>query len=54
MFIGYARVSKTDGSQNLDSQTDALIKSGVDSNNIYHDEASGKTIKRPAHHLKLV
>ena len=48
MLIGYARVSKVDGSQNLDLQTDALINSGVDSNNIYHDEASGKNIKRPS------
>ncbi len=26
MLIGYARVSKSDGSQNLDLQIDALIK----------------------------
>ena len=48
MLIGYARVSKVDGSQNLDLQTDALINSGVDSSNIYYDEASGKNIKRPS------
>jgi DNA invertase Pin-like site-specific DNA recombinase len=48
MLLGYARVSKIDGTQNLDLQTDALIKSGVNSNNIYHDEASGKNIKRPS------
>ncbi len=29
MLIGYARVSKADGSQVLDSQKDALINAGV-------------------------
>jgi DNA invertase Pin-like site-specific DNA recombinase len=48
MLIGYARVSKSGGSQNLDLQTDALIKAGVELNNIYHDEASGKNMKRPS------
>ncbi len=48
MLIGYARVSKSNGSQNLDLQIDALKKSGVDSENIYHDEASGKDMKRPS------
>lgn len=48
MLIGYARVSKTDGSQNLDLQKDALQEAGVDSENIYQDEASGKNMKRPA------
>ena len=48
MLIGYARVSKTDGSQNLDLQKDALQAAGVDSENIYQDEASGKNMKRPA------
>jgi DNA invertase Pin-like site-specific DNA recombinase len=48
MLVGYARVSKSDGSQNLDLQIDALKKSGVDSENIYHDEASGKNMKRPS------
>lgn len=48
MLVGYARVSKADGSQNLDLQIDALKKSGVDSENIYHDEASGKNMKRPS------
>tara|TARA_B100001093_G_C26851621_1_gene1025428 strand:+ start:470 stop:616 length:147 start_codon:yes stop_codon:yes gene_type:complete len=45
MLVGYARVSKSDGSQNLDLQIDALKNSGVDSENIY-DEASGKNMKR--------
>lgn len=48
MLIGYARVSKSDGSQNLDLQIDALLKAGVAPNNIYQDEASGKNIKRPS------
>ena len=29
MLIGCARVSKSDGSQNIDLQKDALIKAGV-------------------------
>lgn len=47
MLIGYARVSKADGSQNLDLQTDALIESGVNKDKIYKDEASGKDTNRP-------
>ena len=30
MLIGYARVSKADGSQSLDLQRDALLAAGVD------------------------
>ena len=30
MLIGYARVSKADGSQPLDLQRDALIEAGVE------------------------
>jgi len=41
MLIGYARVSKSDGSQVLDLQIDALIKDGVKKENIYTDKASG-------------
>lgn len=48
MLIGYARVSKSDGSQNLDLQIDALLKAGVTLYNIYQDEASGKNIKIPS------
>ena len=33
MFIGYARVSKSDNSQVLDLQIDALKNAGVDENN---------------------
>jgi DNA invertase Pin-like site-specific DNA recombinase len=42
MQIGYARISKTDGSQNLDLQKDALTQAGVLLENIYEDQASGK------------
>ena len=47
MLIGYARVSKTDGSQSLDLQRDALIAAGVAPEAIYKDEASGKRDVRP-------
>ncbi|HBU37339.1 MAG: transposon DNA-invertase [Desulfovibrio sp.] len=47
MKIGYARVSKADGSQNLDLQRDALRKAGVPTERIYEDMASGKKGKRP-------
>jgi DNA invertase Pin-like site-specific DNA recombinase len=46
MLIGYMRVSKSDGSQKLDLQEDALIESGVKKTNIYSDEASGKHDER--------
>jgi DNA invertase Pin-like site-specific DNA recombinase len=42
LLIGYARVSKTDGSQVHDLQRDALVAAGVAENNIYSDMASGK------------
>ena len=42
MLIGYARVSKADGSQSLDLQQDALIAAGVDEDQIYSDRASAK------------
>jgi DNA invertase Pin-like site-specific DNA recombinase len=47
MQIGYARVSKADGSQALDLQIDALKKAGVRANHIYQDHASGKKDDRP-------
>ncbi|MGB0844758.1 MAG: recombinase family protein [Alphaproteobacteria bacterium] len=46
MLIGYARVSKADGSQSLDLQSDALIKAGVTEDHIYSDVASGKKDER--------
>lgn len=47
MLIGYARVSKADGSQSLDLQRGALIAAGVGEDQIYSDRASGKTDARP-------
>ncbi len=47
MLIGYARVSKSDGSQVLDLQRDALIEAGIDSDRIYEDLASGRKDSRP-------
>ncbi|HML84492.1 MAG TPA: recombinase family protein [Bacteroidales bacterium] len=47
MKIGYMRVSKTDGSQSLDLQSDALRADGVDKNRIYRDMASGRKDHRP-------
>lgn len=47
MLIGYARVSKNDGSQGVELQTDALVNSGVDKSNIYSDYASGSKDDRP-------
>ena len=42
MLIGYARVSKVDGSQSLDLQRAALRAEGIDDPaNLYHDFASG-------------
>ena len=41
MLIGYARVSRADGSQSLDLQLDALIEAGVEKAQIYSDMASG-------------
>lgn len=47
MQIGYIRVSKTDGSQNLDLQKDSLLQAGVLLKDIYEDQASGKRDDRP-------
>jgi len=47
MLIGYARVSKSDGSQTLAPQRDALIGAGVESDRIYQDLASGRHEARP-------
>ena len=47
MLIGYARVSKADGSQSLDLQRDALQAAGVDAGHVYHDFASGVRDDRP-------
>ena len=47
MLLGYVRVSKSDGSQNLDLQKDALEAYGVEKENIYSDYAIGKLDDRP-------
>ena len=47
MLIGYARVSKADGSQTTDLQRDALLAEGVQEEHIYEDHASGKKDDRP-------
>ena len=46
-LIGYARVSKSDGSQVHDLQRDALVAAGVDPRHIYEDAASGRRDDRP-------
>src|SRR3546814_12856721 len=45
--IGYARVSKADGSQVHDLQRDALVAVGVDPDHIYEDAALGRRDTRP-------
>ena len=47
MLIGYARVSKSDNSQVLDLQIDALTNAGVKEENIYSDKISGSKDARP-------
>ena len=41
MLIGYVRISKSDGSQTLAPQRDALLSAGVEPDRIYEDLASG-------------
>lgn len=47
VLIGYMRVSKTDGSQVVDLQRDALVAAGVAAEQLYSDHASGKRDDRP-------
>lgn len=47
MLIGYTRVSKSDGSQTLDLQKDALNAVGISQERIYEDLASGRHDSRP-------
>ncbi len=47
MWVGYARVSKDDGSQSTALQRDALLEAGVDERVIYEDRASGAKADRP-------
>ncbi len=45
VLIGYARVSTAD--QNPDHQIDALLRAGVDRDNVHLDTASGAKASRP-------
>jgi DNA invertase Pin-like site-specific DNA recombinase len=47
VLLGYARISKADGSQALDLQRDALIEAAVKPDHIYEDHASGQRDDRP-------
>ena len=47
MLIGYMRISKDDGSQVTDLQRDALIAAGVNVEQLYEDQISGKKDERP-------
>ncbi len=47
MLIGYVRVSKSDGSQTLAPQRDAMLAAGVAEERIYQDLASGRHDARP-------
>jgi DNA invertase Pin-like site-specific DNA recombinase len=47
MLVGYVRVSKSDGSQVLDLQRDALVEVGVEPGRVYEDLASGRKDDRP-------
>lgn len=47
MLIGYARVSKADGTQTTDLQRDALAVAGVKPDHVYEDHASGNKEDRP-------
>jgi DNA invertase Pin-like site-specific DNA recombinase len=46
-LLGYARVSKADGSQPLDLQVDALREAGIDGERVYEDRMSGRHDQRP-------
>ncbi|MDS0603504.1 recombinase family protein, partial [Escherichia coli] len=47
MLIGYARVSKADGSQSLDLQHDALRAAGVERDNIYDGTVAKLAMRQP-------
>jgi DNA invertase Pin-like site-specific DNA recombinase len=46
-LIGYARVSKSDGSQDLETQIQKLKAAGVEQHHIYIEQASGAKDDRP-------
>ena len=47
MQLGYMRISKSDGTQTLDLQRDALNAAGIPTARLYHDLASGRHDARP-------
>ena len=47
MLIGYARVSRADGSQRVDLERDTLAAAGVPSEAVYKGRASGQRDGRP-------
>ncbi len=47
MLLGYARISKADGTQTIDLQRDALTAAGVGICHIYEDKMSGRHDVRP-------
>jgi DNA invertase Pin-like site-specific DNA recombinase len=47
MLVGYMRVSKSDGSQSLGLQRDALTAAGVQPRQLYDDQVTGKAERRP-------
>ncbi|MGW4667240.1 recombinase family protein [Streptosporangium sandarakinum] len=51
MLFGYARISTPD--QNPDHQIDALLRAGVERDNIYLDRASGAKASRPQFDIVL-
>jgi DNA invertase Pin-like site-specific DNA recombinase len=51
MLFGYARVSTAD--QNPDHQIDALLRAGVERDNVYLDRASGAKASRPQFDIVL-
>ena len=46
-LVGYARVSKSDGSQDLETQIQKLKEAGVEDGQIYIEQASGAKDDRP-------
>jgi DNA invertase Pin-like site-specific DNA recombinase len=51
MLFGYARISTAD--QNPDHQIDALLRAGVERDNVYLDRASGAKASRPQFDIVL-